>query len=365
MGELLIGVLAYPIRRRTWFGEQYSFFVTLNRAAESEGAQLIFFEPSNIDWQSRRIHGYRIVGKQVIRAWSRFPDVIYDRFFPHCYNKRPSYHSTVQRLQRAGIPFLNAYLGGKLRVYEELAADPELRALLPETKPLASPTAVVEMVERYGAAYLKPVNGTQGKGIIRVDREGERFRCVGRIERAKFGPLVLSKHGLYELIATVIARRPYLVQQPLTLRKNDGRVMDIRAVVQKGDGPAWHVTGMAWRVGSPGEITSNLHTGGRAEPVEEPLKSRVTELALKVARALDQRLGPFGELGLDFGVDTNDRIWFIEANGRLGRMIFSQLGDKEGRLRSHIRPILYARWIKEHEPTLRAHTRARPLGYRA
>lgn len=365
MSELLIGVLVYPIRRRTWFGEQYSFFVALNRAAEAEGAQLAFFEPADIDWKNGRIHGYRIIGKQVVRAWFRFPDVIYDRFFPHSYNKRPSYQGTVRRLQRAGIPFLNAYLGGKLRVHEELAADPKLRAYLPETKPLASPAAVAAMVERYGSAFLKPVNGTQGAGIIRVDRAGERFRCAGRVGYAKFGPLLLSKHDLFEFISSVIARRPYLVQQPIALRTKGDSVMDIRVVVQKAHGPAWHVTGMAWRVGAPGEITSNLHTGGRAEPVAEPLRGRIAELALKIAAALDERLGPFGELGLDFGVDADDRIWFIEANGRLGRMIFSQLGDRDGRRQSHLRPILYARWIKEHEPILRAHGGERPLGYRA
>ncbi|MGE5560111.1 MAG: YheC/YheD family protein [Chloroflexota bacterium] len=366
MSDLLIGVLVYPImRRKKWFGEQHSFLISMNQAALSQGARLALFEPINIDWRNRRIHGYGIVGRRVIRESFRFPDVIYDRFFPRFYRRRPSYTATVRRLQRSGIPFINAYLGGKLRVYEELSEEPELRVYLPETKPLSSPLAAGTMLERYGRVFLKPVNGTQGAGVIRVDKVGDNYSYVGRIDFKRIGPKVVSKHGLYELIARVIAGRPYLVQQPISLKTSNRSVMDIRVVVQKAGGPAWHVTGMAWRVGAPNAVTSNLHTGGHAEPVEEPLRSEVAAAALKIAAAIDKRLGPFGELGLDFGVDTDDRIWFIEANGRLGRAIFHQLRDRDGAHLAHIRPIQYARWISEHEPVMRAHTGRRPAGYRA
>lgn len=366
MGDLLIGVLVYPIfRRKRWFGEQCSFFVAMNQAAISQGAKMVLFEPRNIDWANRRIHVYVYAGKRVVREWSRFPDVIYDRFFPRFYRGGPNYTLTVRRLQQAGIPFINSYLGGKLRVFEELSGDPELRKYLPETHPLSSPSAVSGMLERYGRVFVKPVNGTQGAGVVRIDKAGDRYTYVGRSGFTRVGPHTVSKHALYEFISTLLAQRPYLVQQPIALRTKNHSVMDIRVVVQKAAGPAWHMTGMAWRIGAPGAVTSNLHTGGHAEPVEEPLRSQVSEAALKIAAGIDRKLGPFGELGLDFGVDVEGRIWFIEANGRLGRMIFSQINDRVGRSQSHVRPIQYAQWVKEHEPLMRANDGKRPIGYHA
>lgn len=373
MGKLLFGILVYPVwRRNVFFGEQYSYFLSLHQYAVRENTDIVLFQPPDIDWQKRRIHAYRYDDRGgVHRVWTRFPDVIYDRFFPRHYARR-DYMATVRRLQRIGIPFLNGYLGGKLRIAQELGTNPETGELLPETRPLMRPAQVDSMLAKYGRIFVKPVNGTQGAGIVRIDKRGDRYTYLGRFDLEKVGPHTVNLDGLHSFLARLLTTRPYLVQQPIALRTRDNCVMDIRCVAQKGYGPEWHVTGMAWRVGAPGAVTSNLHTGGHAEPVEEPLYSRVVAAAQQVVRTLDERIGPFGELGLDFGIDVNDRIWFIEANGRLGRMIFTQLGDREARRTSYLRPLQYARWLHERHLAGGDHVgdetregRKLPVGYRA
>lgn len=368
MGKLLFGILVYPVwRRNKYFGEQYSYFLGMHRHAASENTQIILFQPIDIDWSRRRIHAYRYADNGVVsRVWTRFPDVIYDRFFPRHY-ARHDYAETVNRLIKHGIPFINGYLGGKLNVAETLAKDPVTNQLLPETHALARLEQVDGMLAKYGRTFVKPVNGTQGAGIVRIDKNGDRYTYVGKFDLQKVSPHTVDHATLHRFLAKLLTTRPYLVQQPIALRTKDNCVMDVRCVAQKGEGPGWFITGMAWRVGEPGSVTSNLHTGGHAEVVEEPMRSRVTEAALSVVKVLDERIGPFGELGLDFGVDTSDRIWFIEANGRLGRMIFTQLGAREENRISHLRPLQYARWL--HQQRLNGgvgrNWENRPIGYRA
>ena len=54
---------------------------------------------------------------------------------------------------------------------------------------------------------------------------------------------------------------------------------------------------------------------------------------------------PIGEIGLDFIIDAEGQVWFLEANSKPGRKAFSQMElNKEERL-TIMRPMLYARYL--------------------
>ena len=50
------------------------------------------------------------------------------------------------------------------------------------------------------------------------------------------------------------------------------------------------------------------------------------DLAVAIEKHLD---GIIGEIGFDFGIDTNGNVWLFEANSKPGRSIFSHPGLKD------------------------------------
>ncbi|MDA8234749.1 MAG: hypothetical protein M0Z31_08140 [Clostridia bacterium] len=74
---------------------------------------------------------------------------------------------------------------------------------------------------------------------------------------------------------------------------------------------------------------------------EEVVAERIKQLVFAVARALDEKLGPFGELGLDVGIDNEGQVWLIEVNSKYSRHVF----PKEIRTISILRNLEYACWL--------------------
>ena len=89
-----------------------------------------------------------------------------------------------------------------------------------------------------------------------------------------------------------MALSSYLAQPDLNLLRINGRICDVRVLVQKDRDGAWHVTGVAVRAGAAGRVISNLHGGGRS---------------LRLERLLKEALGADEEKGA--GCRRRSRIW--------------------------------------------------------
>ncbi|MDG0813748.1 YheC/YheD family protein [Cohnella rhizosphaerae] len=157
-------------------------------------------------------------------------------------------------------------------------------------------------------------------------------------------------------VAARIGHRPYVMQPLLKLRGPDGEPFDLRALMQKDGGGAWRTTGIAVRTGAPESVTANLHGGGVARPAGpylaglfgEPETSRLLERLRKasdgIVLRLEQLYGRFAELGLDYGIDREGRIWFLEANTKPGRASMTAAGEAAMSDAIH-NPLAYARYI--------------------
>ncbi|HSW10905.1 MAG TPA: YheC/YheD family protein [Bacillota bacterium] len=333
------------------FGPQAAFIRELMEAATSLGIFLYAFSPADVRWARRRIKGYRYGEHGVWRTGPcPYPDVLWDRgFFSGAAHRR--YWHTRGRLlaARPGMKIVNAIFGNKWRVHRLLRRHPEVSQHLPHTLWCRGPAGIVSMVRRHGTAYLKPVAGAKGRGIMRVQRLASgRFRFQ-TASRTCFGSLRAVAARAWKR-----AGRRYLVQQGIDLASPFGQPGDLRLVVQKDGRGTWQVTGGAMRVAAAGRITSNLHRGGHAVALEDAVRRMVGEgrygsalaaanrLALDVARIVEAAAGPSGEMGIDLAMDRSGRIWFLETNSKLARTVFLQLGQTEVRRKSIVRPLIWA-----------------------
>ncbi|WP_181438766.1 YheC/YheD family protein [Paenibacillus sambharensis] len=332
--------------------------------AKANGWETVVFHPAAYNPITGQIDGITLHKGVWVRHLTSTPHIVYDRHFSRNATDRATARHTLQQLERLGTITLNGSpLPGKREVYRKLAGNQELLSLIPPTKILRADSAsgLEGMLARYPTGvFLKPSSGMQGKGTIAIQQAPlhDGYLVRGRSHLNKPYTMIVKDHArLLAWIGSHSSRVPYLVQPLLNLLTAAGEPYDVRVLVQKDGTGRWRISGTTARQGAPGTMTANLHGGGSAHPLDPfltkqfgrqqagELKEHMITSALQAARNLEQSYGRFAELGLDFGIEPDGRLWFIEANSKPGRTFFRKLGDHKGELRSLSWLLQYARTL--------------------
>ncbi len=164
----------------------------------------------------------------------------------------------------------------------------EFPDLTPPTLITRELAAIEEFRREHGDIILKPLYGNGGAGIFRLTADDANFMA------------------LYELFSENF-REPFIAQKYLPeVRQGDKRIILV-------DG---EIAGVINRVPQGGEIRSNMHIGGRAEPAQ--LDDRDREICARLGPELKKR-------GLIFvGIDVIGG-WLTEIN------VTSPTGIREAR----------------------------------
>ncbi|MBX6353620.1 MAG: YheC/YheD family protein [Thermoflavifilum sp.] len=227
---------------------------------------------------------------------------------------------------------------GKYLLWRLFRRHPRLRPHLPDTARYA-PDRLRRFLDRYGMVYVKPSGGSQGKGIMKVWREGDAVLVKKTVQKARRFD---SVEAAIRHIDQQRAGKPYIVQQGLNLIRIDGRPVDIRVMAQRTrPGGPWLYSGMVAKIAGPGSVVTNVAlSGGRVIRVEEALRrglgwsdgrirqciKTLRELSLIAANHFDT-YQPYREIGFDIGIDQRGRIWLIEENTAPSHPLMKKLGD--------------------------------------
>ncbi|NRD78345.1 YheC/YheD family protein [Bacillus sp. BRMEA1] len=278
------------------------------------------------------------------------PDVIYNRIHSRKLEKSHSFNQFREQLQTLAIPMFNDRFLSKWDVYEQIIQEDSLVPYIPETR-IFSKSNLLDLVQKYESVFMKPVNGSQGRNIIKLFKIGENqytflFTLTDSLET---GIRKLILEDLYEQIMPLLQNRIYLLQQGITFASYDARTMDFRVLCHKNSLHQWVVTSIVARVAAQGEFVSNLAKGGM---ILKPLKALKTvfsqktafeayrnmkELALKVAETVSySEQGITGELGIDLGIDMNGKPWLIEVNSKPSK----EFEDSQSKIRPSAQAII-------------------------
>jgi hypothetical protein len=232
------------------------------------------------------------------------------------------------------------YVGSKWSKTTVLLGSREISRFIPKTK-ILSPLVLSSMLDEFKMVYLKPINGTYGKGVIKVEKHehvtGITYDYQMGTERKKF----LTLSALYHAILMNKLKRKYIVQRGIHLLKYQNRIFDLRIMVQRNLKGAWESTGIIGRVALPNKIVTNYHSGGTPIEITTIFKPYMTEHEFNKYNLILQKLGQdiaivlskiypkLNMLGIDIGVDTNFFPWIIEVNTNPDLYIFKKLKDKE------------------------------------
>jgi hypothetical protein len=331
IGIFSAGFTPFPIRP---IGKRTEFFAKLLSMQASLGVVTYVFGEQQIDWDNGIISGYYFSENKWKIINFPFPNVIYDRLPNRRTEKNPSYQKVKKKLQNDYlIPWYNPGFFNKQEIFEHLKQNKNAKMYLPETEVFTSIEQLKEMLNRWQNIYLKPMNGSSGKGIYQFTQDKDQnYYCRFH---DKNGNHLLKVKNLHEFIFSRFSKRTFsqmLLQQGITLLRHDNRPLDFRVHTNKDLDGQWKVTAMAAKVAGKGSVTTHLKNGGEVKSLEEifpeptllkTFQSRLERAALTLSEALESEIdGIVAEIGFDFGIDREGRVWFFEANSKPGRSIF-------------------------------------------
>lgn len=353
-----LGIMTLYLGKRTI--EDLHYFQKLSTYGKKLGLSVFVFTPEDIDSEKKQIRAlvyHEPTGKWVRKVTS-FPDLIYDR----CRYQR-TYRFQLLRKFRSDYPnllYMSRPLVHKWSMHQILSKNGKIRPYLPETVPYHTIQDLKQFLKSHRLVYLKPIDGTGGRGILRIERtEAGSLLIQGRDRSRKIiAPQMVKPEQLSARLVNWDLKNRYLIQQGISLKLKDGRVHDYRLLIQKSGDGSWGVTGCAGRIGPPRSITSNLHGGGMAVPAAKLLRLRFSSpvkiaeiskdmgrLAHLVVHHVEKQFGSLCELALDIAVDPSGNIWLLEINPKPAREVFRRIGESDTYKKAVTRPLEYALYL--------------------
>ncbi|AWB44046.1 ATP-binding protein [Paenibacillus sp. CAA11] len=322
------------------------------------------FTPADVSSSKKAIYAmvFDPVTKKWSRKWRSFPDMIFDR----CRIQRSVRFEQLKkfRAKYGHLNFLNRPLSDKWTIYQSLRKKAAFKPHLPETLLFNSLSDVYQLLKKNRLIYIKPAQGTGGRGILRVEKVGAKLYMIqGRnLQRKIISPRKMHESSLGPYLLNWRKGNSFLVQQGIRLVLPNGRVHDYRMLVQKSGSGKWSVTGCAGRVGAARSVTSNLHGGGQAvamstllkqwikdEKKQEEIKKKAEQLGVEIAEYLESQYSALCELALDLAINKSGQIYVLEVNPKPSREVFSQIGDTDAYHNAIIRPLEYALWVYQQK----------------
>jgi len=305
------------------------FFLTF----EEVGVLPVVFGIQHIDWEQGFITGYVYHQNKWKQIEVPLPNVIYDRLPNRAVENLQNIQSLKTKLQEEyAIPWFNPGFFNKLDIYIRLVNDPAVNKYLPKTVPFED-KALKDMLYEFGFLYVKPNDGSSGKGIYQIQKIDDdifvRFRdSAGNNRLIKCANITKLCNFLQDHLSGL-----YIIQQGIKLFRVNQHITDFRIHTNKLSDGKWAVTAIGCKVAGSGSPTTHVITGGQIKTLEEIFPDyeerekktkKLAEAALTLSKHIEKKInGIVAEIGFDFGIDKSGKVWMFEANAKPGRSIFN------------------------------------------
>lgn len=210
----------------------------------------------------------------------------------------------------------------KWKLYDLLSNHKAIQGYLPETVKLTNEHDLVDMVKKHKSVFIKPIFGTYGNGIVKIEKTNEGYQYVNKLGK-KY--VLKSKKGIAHYVRNKFRKGHYIVQKDVGFAQNDIKI-DFRAILQKNSQRKWECTAFIARYGLEGRIFTNdaskiedgiealkqmFHLSDDSQLQEK--KQEITTICTTIGTILDQ-YGHYADLGIDLAIDSNMNIWILEIN---------------------------------------------------
>jgi hypothetical protein len=320
---------------------------------ESFKGLLYVFSFEGIDFKRSLIEGYYYETNYEDSKgyWRRgvfpFPNAIYNRILLSNFK--------AKKLKEAvGNKVFNSFRFNKLDFFNMSTNCEKVRKHIPETRLFSSMEDIDEMLQSYNSIYLKPINGTLAKGLIKVSKAGENY--LFRINENPDAVEISDKKIAINYFNRIKYDKQYLIQQGINTLNFEGRHTDFRIIIQKNENMKWKCTAIVARLGKEEGICSNFVDSGYVLSFEEVFsrfselnnedilakKNEVIKICTETCEMIDDTGENYGDFGIDVAIDKDYDVWIIEVNSRHAHNIVIPLNDEKLFYEVKRNPIKYA-----------------------
>ncbi|MDD2281928.1 MAG: YheC/YheD family protein [Eubacteriales bacterium] len=296
-------------------------------ANQSVGTRLFFFALENVDIKTKMIQGWTILEDAWVRCFFPYPQAIYLRS-TYSRGNRQLLSAFFRQLERQQTVFINYPLRmDKWEMYKCLASRPGLEQFVPPTWPIRSPEEIKKLLESNLVLYLKACLSGRGEKVMRVEdlKTGEYYfsRYADGLKTGK-----MHWGGLLQEIQAFFNQSKIIAQKEIDLIKVAGCNVDFRAELYRRDGNLPKIIGIPVRIGQLGSPITTHSVSMSLENfcacyslVDYPsFMKKAEDFLTQTYTALEGCFGESGELGIDFGLDTEGQLWFIEGNSHSAKV---------------------------------------------
>lgn len=293
---------------------------TCAAVAKMEGIEFYYFSPNSVRFEEQIIRGYVYDNGIWLQKEMAFPDVIYN-----ASGMKTVTQKKVYRQLKKLIPFTSYPIGNKMKVYRKIKEISEFAHYLIPSEKINETEAVFHALKEFNKIIVKPLSGSQGRGVMFIERNGDKFDLVEGSECK-----LVDETELRLKIETVTSEKAFLVQPYISCKTKEGLPFDLRIHVQKNGSGEWAITLIYPRIGSEVGIISNVSAGGYIGKLESffekeyglegyDMQKVLDKFALRFSERFDSIYkGQLDELGIDIGIDENKKMWIYEVNWRPG-----------------------------------------------
>lgn len=217
----------------------------------------------------------------------------------------------------------------------------QIKPYIPKTR-IMTKSALYAMLKQYRMVYVKPIAGSFGLGVMRVERvSGRDSTAKYRYQKGTKVRTFRDYDSMYNSLLKTKSRILYIAQRGIELLKYQNRRFDIRVMVQKDPRGQWEATGVIGRQAQAKKIVTNFHNGGKPLPLSVLLKPhlhsdgrtaaytrKLKSLGIQISKAMNKTYPKMNMIGIDVGVGKDLKPWIIEVNTNPDPYIFNKLKDK-------------------------------------
>jgi hypothetical protein len=292
---------------------------------EDIGGMIIAFAEEGIDTVNQLISGYHFNPQKQLWENGQFT-------YPASIFRRSGVRSTTRNHLHSviGNNIFNNYVFDKWEMYEWLSQFPKVNQHLPQTLIYEKPADLMWFLHHFGSAYVKPISGSQGMGIMKVSMVDEIVHFTYMKDKIDHKLQFDSEKEAMNFIKSHLTRGRFIIQQSIDVIRKNGAMIDFRVLLVKDYHGSWRDMGMIARYGVKESIVSNISSGGKAVMGEEVLRewfpdseadvyefrNQITQLVIEAAESMEKYGIHCGNLGLDLAIDTNKNVWIIEMNNK-------------------------------------------------
>lgn len=287
-----------------------------NMICNGEGVRFIYFTARGVNFERKTIRGRCYQGGRWVWYECPFPDIFINNVSP-----KTRFQGKVYNKLKKLIPVTSYSVGDKDEVYRRIEKGEVFKDYLIPYAVMKGPDSVYTFLDEHQKIILKPISGHHGEDLITIQKLDDLYQVQDSYTNNEF-----TKDKLDNYLDNI--KEQMIMQKFINSCRKTGEAYDFRINFQKDDKGKWGITMIYPRIGSNKRIATNLSQGGLTTLFDCFLEDEFEEEHFYIKRYLEVfslRFGEhfdtlyphqFDELGLDIGLDENQKIWIYEVNWR-------------------------------------------------